>query len=56
VHEILENGDMPYIFLEKNVEVRDYVLAGKRLLKSSACTDSLYKLMLHCWEENGEER
>ena len=56
VNEILENGEVPYSFLEKNVEVSEYVLAGKRLPSCQDCSAELYKLMLTCWETKAENR
>jgi serine/threonine protein kinase len=56
VYEIIENGEVPYNFLEKNVDVVDYVLEGKRLPKSTECPEPMYKLMLQCWEADAQNR
>ena len=56
IHEILDNGEIPYKFLYSNNAVYEYVDRGQRLEKLPQCPDDLYKLMTECWREAPNER
>lgn len=48
--EILEKGAEPYPGMS-NQEVVDEVAKGYRLPKPEHCSDSIYQLMLQCWNQ-----
>lgn len=49
LYELFECGKEPYAGMN-NFEVIEYVKSGKRLAKPAFCPESLYQLMLHCWD------
>ena len=53
--EILSRGQEPYPIIE-NKFILEHIKAGNRLPKPNNCSDSLYKLLLSCWNFLPETR
>ncbi|CAH8667365.1 unnamed protein product [Schistosoma haematobium] len=55
IWEIFTFGDKPFDRIE-TANVKDHVLAGRRLPQPDICTLELYQVMLNCWNENPDAR
>lgn len=40
----------------QNIEILKYLQEGHRLEKPEICSESLYELMLDCWQGNRDDR
>ena len=55
--ELFSFGAIPYGSSMSNQQVEEEVLKGTRLSKpSKECPESIYQLMLHCWDTEPEKR
>ena len=49
--EVFTGGQMPYDTM-RNADVVDYVCTNnKRLVKPTASTENIYRIMLECWDK-----
>lgn len=55
LYEIMTFGLEPYLGIA-NDEVLDQVIRGYRMPKPEDCKESIYKLMLECWDEDPSKR
>ena len=53
--ELFSLGVQPFTG-KTNSEASDAVLAGKRLNKPERCPNSVYEMMLRCWQEKTKDR
>jgi hypothetical protein len=53
--EILEKGAAPFFWMN-NEQASEAVMNGERMPKPDECPDTLYKLMLKCWNVSAEAR
>ncbi|CRK99865.1 CLUMA_CG013168, isoform A [Clunio marinus] len=53
--EIGTLGGFPYPTVS-NHELLGYLKSGERLAKPENCSDTLYELMLHCWQHDPDDR
>merc|ERR1711871_880842 len=55
--EILSHGKKPYSEFSQGHEVVTYAIEGRgRLQKPEGCPDSVYAILLNCWQHEMEER
>ncbi|KAK3094847.1 hypothetical protein FSP39_007001 [Pinctada imbricata] len=53
---MFESNSLPYPEVTDNTKIKDHIDGGYRLGKSEETPDSLYNLMLRCWEDDSEKR
>ena len=53
--ELFTHGSMPYPGV-RNSEMRDLLSEGYRIESPEDCPPRMHDLMIHCWEEESENR
>jgi serine/threonine protein kinase len=56
LHEMVTNGVIPYSDIKEVTTILNKLRSGYRLPRPEKCPKPLYKLMLHCWSEDPDER
>jgi serine/threonine protein kinase len=56
IWEACSYGEIPYISIDNDDDVRQRVLNGERLPRPALCNDKLWALINECWHQNPKRR